>query len=406
MVWDFFVGYIFGKRSGSVIRRIAWISVVAVVLGVGALVLVMSIMRALNVRIEERTLAVDPHLVVSVPEARQLADLETSPALQKARAHELWSVFYVDSQDVIIRTVEGRFRGGVARGMSAEGLAYLLREIDRVKNRASDPIDAELAPGEVMIGIDLAHSLGVFEGDSLLIVPPEGLLLPIGERPPLERVRVKRIIATNIADVDSQVVFFDYAHTMRALRKGVSRKLEAHIWTESPLRAEEHRDEIVNVGGVQALTWKERNSALFHALKLERAVIGLFLTLASLVAGFSLLSVLGLLISQKKMDIGILQAMGYSSRQVAQLFLKIGMCLAGIGIGTGVLIGSALSLYLQYYPLELFSSDIYYDSEIPAQLELSFVVTVLIAGGALAYFGMRMGTKAILQLTPTQCLRH
>lgn len=406
MVWDFFVGYIFGKRSGSVIRRIAWISLVAVSLSVGALILVMSVMRALNVKIEERTLAVDPHLVVSVPQARQLVDLETNPAIQKARSNELWKVFYVDSQDVIMRTIEGRFRGGVARGMSADGLAYLLHEIDRVQKRESEPGEAELGPGEVIIGIDIAHSLGVYEGDTLLIVPPEGLLLPIGERPPLERVRVKRIVSTNIADVDSQVLFFDYSHTMRALRKGMSRKLEAHVWTESPMRAEEHRDEILNVGGVQAVTWKERNSALFHALKLERAVIGLFLTIASLVAGFSLLSVLGLLVSQKTMDIGILQAMGFSSRQVAQLFLKIGMCLAGIGIGVGAVIGVALSLYLQWYPLQVLPGDIYYDSDIPAQLEMSFVVLVLFAGGALSYLGMRMGTRAILKLSPTQCLRH
>ncbi len=404
MTWDFFVGYLLGKRSGSVIRRIAWISLIAVAISVAALILVMSVMRALNQSIEDRTLAVDPHLVLSYQGGNSVKDFESHPSSKIVKDHSEWKNYYVESQDLILRTVEGRFRGAVGRGMSAEGLSFLFREVDRVQKREFDPTTLDLEPGEVVVGVDLARGLGLFEGDTLLIVPPEGLLLPIGERPPLERVRVKRILATNLAEVDSQVVFFNYETSLKALRKSLSRKLELHIWTDFPNSADATKETFLQFPNLKVETWKERNSALFHALRLEKAVIGLFLTLASLVAGFSLLSVLGLLISQKKSDIGILQAMGMSASHVSDLFLKMGLILSSVGLLSGVVLGSALSLYLEFYPLRILP-DIYYDNDIPAQLEVRFVLGVVMIGMGLSFFGMKMGAKGILRLSPTQCLK-
>lgn len=404
MLWDFFVGYLFSPRAGAVLRRIAWISLLAVMISVGALILVMSVMRALNQSIEDRTLAVDPHLVVTVPSAMSIQELEVQPIVSKAKSREDWISHLVESQDVIVRTMEGRFRGATLRGMSEEGLRYLFKEIDRVQKRNTDPEAANLAETEVIIGVDLAHTLGVFEGDSLILTPPEGLLLPLGERPPLARVTVKKILATNLPDVDSQTLFVRSDLPMRALAKAMSKKLEVHIWTAFPHRAEENRMELVGLNDAKVETWKERNSALFYALKLEKAVIGLFLTLASLVAGFSLFSVIGLLISQKKVDIGVLQAMGMSQKQVSDLFLKMGLLLAGISLGAGLFLGSSLSLYLEAYPLKVLP-DIYYDSDIPAQLEVSFVVMVGLIGLGLSYLGMRLGTRSVMQMTPTQCLK-
>lgn len=405
MVWDFFFAYILSSRAGAVVRRIAWISLIAVAVSVGSLILVLSVMRALNLSIEERTLAVDPHLVISVAGVRSSPQMETQPAVLRSRERTDWKVHTVETQDLIVRTAEGRFRGGVGKGYSPEGLSFLMSEIQRVRKLNVDPEASVLQQDEVVLGVELAHALGVFEGDTLLIAPPEGLLLPVGERPPVVQARVHRIIATNIPEVDTQAVFYVSDHSLRALRKAHSLKIETHVWTDNANRVESYRSLLTQFPDTRVDTWRERNSALFFALKLEKSVIGLFLTLASLVAGFSLFSVIGLLISQKRNDIGILQAMGMSKNQVGRLFMQMGLVLTAVSVGVGVLLGSALSLYLEYYPLQVLP-DIYIDSEIPAHLEVSLVATIFVVSLLLGLWGMRLGTRAVTRLTPTQCLRN
>lgn len=386
-------------------RRIAWISLIAVAISVAALILVLSVMRALNISIEQRTLAVDPHLVISISGVKSSAQLDVQPAVLRSRENPNWRVHTVETQDLIARTAEGRFRGAVGKGLSQEGLQFILDEIQKIQKKEPELGSGNLDKEQVIVGIDLAHSLGLFEGDSILLAPPEGLLLPLGERPTVVQAVVQRIISTNIPEVDSQAVFYVSDHSLKPLRKSHSLKIEAYVWTDSPYKVDEYRAGLIRFENTRVETWKERNSALFFALRLEKGVIGLFLTLASLVAGFSLFSVVGLLISQKKKDIGILQAMGMSKTQVGRLFMQIGLILAAASIGLGVLLGSGLSLYLEYYPLQVLP-DIYIDSEIPAHLEISLALTVFIVGMSLSFFGMRYGTRAVTRSSPTDCLRN
>jgi ABC-type lipoprotein release transport system permease subunit len=97
--------------------------------------------------------------------------------------------------------------------------------------------------------------------------------------------------------------------------------------------------------------------------------------------------------------------MGMSKSQVGRLFMQIGLILSAASIGLGVLIGSGLSLYLEFYPLKVLP-DIYIDSEIPAHLEVSLVITIFIVGMTLSFLGMRYGTRSVTKWSPTDCLRN
>jgi lipoprotein-releasing system permease protein len=409
---DFFRNYLFSSRAGALIKRISWLSVIGLFVSVAALVIVISVMNALNLSIRERTLAIEPHLSVEFPSGTPFSVLESHPLTAKLKQQLQYEVQPFETQDVILRTMDGHFHGAVARGVSDSSYRRLLSEVSRVsKLRKLDLISFEHKEfegplmGEVDIGIELARTLGVFEGDALMVVPPEGLLLPPSEAPPFERVKIRRILATNLADLDSSSVFYKKDLTLNSLRKSASRRTGIEVWMANPDKAAELKEMLQGYGEYRIETWQERNSALFFALRMEKTVITIFLSMASLVAGFSLLTVLTLLTSQKRREIGLLRALGFSKKSLKSLFSKLGYGLALLGVGGGMLLGLAVSFYLEKYPLNVLP-DIYYDSEIPAKVDLGFVAVVLLVAVILTWLGARASSASALLESPSTSLRN
>lgn len=409
MVFDFFLKYLFSKRAGALVKKISWLSVIGLTISLSALVLVISVMIALNHNIEDRTIAVEPHLTIQIPGINSAALLDAHPIVSKLRQNPELRVSVFEQQDVILRTLDGHFRGGIARGLTQASLDRLLSEMEKLKQRShsgsKEPIPIEiLAPKEVILGMDLAVSLGIFEGDSLMVVPPESLLLPPTETPKYERVVVKKIITTNLADVDAQNMFYVREHTLRGLSQVQSRTTAVEVWTPNPYQAEKIRDDLSGFPEAKVETWKEKNSALFLALRLEKLAIGLFMSMAVLLASFAMISVSVLLVSQKRKEIGLLQAIGFSQNKVRSLFFKIGLCLAFSGIIAGALIGSGLSYWIELHPLNVLP-DIYYDSQIPAYFDFQFVAVVFLCASALALIGSYISSRDAARMMPSEAIR-
>ena len=376
------------------------------VISISSLVLVLSVMTAMNHMQKERTLAVEPHLIITMTDARSVKAVETHPIIFRLQQFAGSESFAYETQDVIIRSIDGKFRGGVARGLSWDGLSRMIKRVRPTGHKTDEaPEIVKPEPGEVIMGVDLAHALGVFEGDSVLIVPPEGLLLPPSEAPKYEKVKVRQILVTNISEIDGQLIYYVAGETLTSLKNAASRRLGVEVRLADADSAESVREELSGFSDVKIETWQERNSALFFALTLEKTMIGVFLGLASLIAGLSLISVISLLISQKTKEIGLLQAIGFSRRKVKNLFSNIGFLLAMFGIGGGLVLGSALSLYLQLHPLNILP-DIYYDSQIPAEVQPLFILMIAIIGLVLAYFGVRFSVNISITEQPSQALRN
>jgi lipoprotein-releasing system permease protein len=405
MLFEFFQRFVLFAKNGSIVRQIAWLTMVGLAVSISSLIVVMSVMTALNKNQKDRTLAVEPHLNIEFQNVKSVKSLENHFAVTLLKGTPGAKVFSFETQDVILRTMDGKFRGAIARGVEWESLKSMLSSISPQSRKNTNPNEMERPDaGEVLIGVDLAHSLGVFEGEQLMVVPPEGLLLPPSETPKYEKVKVRQILVTNIPEVDSQMMFFIAGETLGSLRNTASRRLGVEARFPDPDQAENIKTELAGVDDIIIETWKARNSALFLALKLEKFMIGLFLALASLIAGLSLLSVLSLLISQKRREIGLLQAVGLSRRKVHNLFSNIGFLIALMGIGSGILIGSIISIYLEIYPLNILP-DIYYDSEIPAELQPIFVLIILLVGLGLSYFGARFVVRTTVNEEPSMALR-
>jgi lipoprotein-releasing system permease protein len=407
LAWTFFQRYLLSEKAGSLVKRIAWLCILGIGFSLASFILILSIMTGLNKSIHNRILAVEPHLSVDFKKSITESEVKNHPVWKFLKDQQDITVRLFDTQDVILRTVDGIFHGATARGMTTESFESMLVQLQKlaIESRSNSPENLG-APDqdEVILGVDLAKAMGVFEGDFLTVLPLESLIISSGESPSFAKVVVKQILSTNLADIDSQVMFFQREKTMQHFAKAGSRRIGFEIWTDDPYDLSKLKDALLAYSDLKIESWKDRNSALFMALRLEKLVIGTFLGLSALITSFSILSVLTLLISQKRREMGLLMAIGFSTKSLVRLFQQLGMILSILGLCGGVVVGTALALYIEKNPLHILP-DIYYDSELPAEVQSVFIATVFVIGFVMAWSAVKLSVKQIMRLSPSEALR-
>ena len=149
----------------------------------------------------------------------------------------------------------------------------------------------------------------------------------------------------------------------------------------------------------------QKNSALLFALRLEKLSIGSFLGLAGMVAASSILTVLALLLSQKRRDIAVLRTLGLSARETVKTFTFLGFSLASVGVLGGLVLGLCVSYYIQFNPIRLGTSDIYYDPTLPAQVDLWMVFGVMLVSAAIGIVGSYLPARAASEVNTSEALK-
>jgi lipoprotein-releasing system permease protein len=365
--------------------------------------------------IRKRLLSVEPHLIFNL-EKRPESGHGLNPNLERRLSEVGAEIDLVDRQDIVIRTSEGVFSGAEARGISSQGLIRLLRGAENtnafhsknVEVPAESFVSADLMPGEIMMGAELARGLGLYEGDKVTVIAPEALLLPPGEVPRFERVVVKRLLITNVGDLDSKLFLYGRGKSLNALGSTVSRRSDVEVWLSDPRGARQMKSEILasnwGLTASSVQTWEERNSALFQALRLEIFSIGLFLSLSTMIAGFSIVTVLLILITQKRKEIGLLMSIGLSRSKTRALFTRLGILLSSIGILAGAFVGVGICLLIDSVDTSVLP-EFYTDTTIPVKLNFWFVVAVVGLAMSLSFLASYIPSKRITELEPADALR-
>lgn len=398
--------YVFSKRAGSLIKTVALISIFGVALGLFALVLVMSVMNGFSHSIERRLLAVEPHLVVSLPGAKSETDLKGSEAGKWLYAQPQLRVDFFEEQDVILRSVEGHVDAGELRGLEPSALNYILKRAQDVRQKPQfhETLQSlELKPGEVLLGAELAQNMKVYEGDTLTLVSPEALLLPSGEVPPFEKVKIAGLVSTEFADIDQRLIFYNRTPGLAKLRGSSQFHVGLEVRTPDYRQLSRYQEELRKRGAI-VKTWEERNSSLFYALKLERIMVGVLNSMSALITGFSLIAFMALLITHKRKEIGLLMALGLSKSQTRRVFLSLGLILSSVGIFLGIFFGVAAAVLVDKYSYGILP-EFYYDRSIPADVSTYQVLTVLLVALAFCIFGCWLAIKRNILDSPSEALR-
>jgi lipoprotein-releasing system permease protein len=263
---------------------------------------------------------------------------------------------------------------------------------------------ARLGPKEVILGSDLARSLRILEGDQIMVIPPESLLKPKGEAQVYETVTVKALLNSRVADIDSKFMFYHLGQTLGQFKKSASREINLELRFKDP------GDHVLYEGdlhkrGFRTSNWIERNEALFFALKMEKLAMTIFLALSALITCFSIITVLVLLLTQKRRDLGILMAMGLSQTRTRWIFTRVGMILSLTGMLGGLGLGLGLCWILDRYPIDLLP-DIYYDSSIPVLVTRELVYFVIFISVIVAFVSSYFPARANTVRWPALALRR
>lgn len=395
-----FIRFLLSGRSGALITTISWLSMLGVWLGVAALILILSVMNGFNKTIKSRLVKFEPHIEINA-EKTSRDELLQHPVKNFLETKYSKSIVIepIEWQEVILRSQDNLIQQAMAKGISSEKLNHLIHA------QGGAPNNSTYKHKTYYLGVNLADTLGAFEGDTLVVIPPETLLKPATEFPVMQKINVDGFIKTDIDAIDEKTIYYPFGMGLERLSTTAGVLRGFNLWLSDPKESLILKSELlVKFPDLKIKTWEDKNAALFFALKVEKFVIGLIVGLSSLIAGFSVITVLSLLINQKKKEIGIMMAMGHSPKSINVLFKKIGMYLALSGVALGVFTGIVLALVVNNFSKD-FLPDFYLESNIPTELSLYQIATVLVIAITLAILVVTLAMRPLVKLSPSDAIR-
>ena len=327
-------------RGEAFIALVAGISLVAVMLGVAALVIVMSVMNGFRAELFDKIVGLNGHAIVQAYGGRLenwravLDDVRSTPGVVQASPL---------IEQPLLASFNGRVEAVLARGNTAPDIARIAPQVKLGKLAALKP-----GAGQVAMGSRLAENLGATVGDTITIINPQGRSTPFGTVPREIGYQVAAIFEVGVYDYDEAFVIMPIEDAQTLLLTGDSIGM-IEVKTEDPDRAAEIMAPVAQRLAGQAVVtdWKTINASLFEALAVERVAMFVVLSIIVLVAVFNILSSLIMLVRAKTRDIAILRTMGASRRSLLKIFVTAGFLIGALGTGAGLALGFTFLFFRQ-----------------------------------------------------------
>ena len=404
--WLVALRYLRARRKEGFISVIAGFSFFGIMLGVATLIIVMAVMNGFRQELFDKMLGLNGHVVVH--SLGQFTDYD-AVAKRVAAVEDVKHALPLVEGQVLVSTPLGS-TGALVRGLREKDLKSL-RSISRhVHFGTLDGFDKN--PG-VAIGSRMANALNVKVGDSVSILTPRGASTPLGTAPRIKRYPVVAIFEIGMSEYDSSIMFMPLKEAQLYFNQPDSVTV-LEVVLKSPDEVADLAPKIVKAGGktIYVTDWRQRNATFFSALQVERNVMFLILTLIVLVAALNIISGLKMLVKDKARDIAILRTMGATRGAVMRVFLIAG---ATIGV-TGTLAGLGVLVCLNIDHIrwfiswltdtELFPAELYYLSELPAEMNPNETISVVVMALSLSVLASVYPAWRASRLDPVEALRY
>jgi len=397
-----------GSGRNTFISFISFISMAGIVLGVAALIVVLSVMNGFQQELRNRILAVASHIeirgVPDLPDWKAVADLALAvPHVQAAAP-------YVVGQAML--TAGDANRGAVVRGIDPSR-EDSVADIGKHMRRGAL---ADLKPGEfgIVLGGELARGLGVGPGDSVVVITPQGTITPAGTLPRLKSFKVVGVFEVGMYEFDSGLALINIEDAQKLYRldgvSGVRLKLDDLFL--APLVARDLWQKIPINGDVR--DWTRNHANFFRAVQIEKRVMFIILTLIVAVAAFNIVSAQVMVVTDKQADIAILRTLGASPSSIMAIFIVQGALIGVIGTAIGVLTGVLLAVNIgtvvpfieRTLNVQFLDKSIYYISDLPSDLQRGDVVTIAAIALVLALIATIYPAWKAARVNPAEALRY
>ena len=381
--YELFVGlrYTRAKRRNHFISFISLVSILGIALGVTALITVTSVMNGFEKEMRERIVGASSHATVTglggpMENWQAVADI----ALQNPEV--LGAAPYVEGQVMLVHA--GRSTGALIRGILPDQESQVSELADSLEQTES--LEVALQPGEfgILLGADLASYLGAIAGDRIMVITPEATVTPMGFVPRVKRFTVTGIFRFGMFQFDRNLAVMHAADSAKLLKlgngfSGVRLKLEDTA--RAPFVARELRQELGYDNFVS--DWTQQNANYFAAVRMEKTMMFIILSMIVAVAAFNIISTLVMLVQDKQADIAILRTQGASPGSILSIFIVQGTLIGVVGTVAGLIGGILLASnidvvvpFIEQFTGPVLNPEVYYIDEMPSDLRQSDVVKV------------------------------
>ncbi len=393
------------KKKEGFLKIISIFSFLGIMLGVAILIIVMSVMNGFKTDLTKKILGLNPHIVIQP------------------------NSFEID--DIYIAKLKNDFKNiSLSRSFSGEGIiisndnakGVILKGVNKNENKIIEFFEKFTSKGDlknfnsnnVFVGSELAFNLNLKEGDSLSIMSSAFVATPLGSLPKQEIFKVAGIFNTGFLEFDQNVIFLNIQDVLSIFDKD-QKDQNIEIYLEDPLKANSIKNKIQNIDQNYFIyTWSDLNKSLFSALKVERNVMFIILSLIIIVAAFNIISGLTILIKNKTKEIAILKTLGLSNQSIKKTFFLTGLTIGFLATISGIILGTLFSLNIEklriflstVFSFEIFPSDIYFLDQLPSEINFSSVFIIFFISIFISALASYLPAMRISKMSTFRALRY
>jgi len=366
------------KKKEGFLKIISIFSFLGIMLGVAILIIVMSVMNGFKTDLTNKILGLNPHIIIE-PNS---FDIDDNYVLKLKENFEDISVSRTYSGEGII-IINDKAKGIIFKGVNNK--EKKIKEFFK-KNIVSGDVN-QFKINNIFIGSELAFNLNLKEGDIINLMSSTFVATPLGRLPKQENFKIAGIFSTGFVEFDQNIIFLNIEDALSIFDKEIKDQ-NLEIYLKNPLDANKYKKKIEKLNlNYFIYTWADLNKSFFSALKVERNVMFIILTLIIIVAAFNIISGLTILIKNKTKEIAILKTLGLNNTSITKSFFLTGFTIGFFATIAGIFLGVIFSLNIEkvriflskVFNLEIFPSDIYFLEKLPSEINLFsiFIVFVL-----------------------------
>lgn len=426
MPYEFFISkrYLRAKRKQIFVSIITFISIFGIFLGVAALIIVLAVMNGFEADLRTKILGIKSHIELTTDLAGPMKDYEKIREKIADTPGVIASTPFIYSQ-AMIRNANG-VTGVIIRGLDTQS-AFKVINLGKVREGNIEHVNSVPAKlterykkddagiKGIVIGKEMAKNLGIFLYDRVTIISPVGISTPMGMMPRMKNFVVVGIFESGFYEYDSTLAYLSLQSCQDFLQMG-NTVTGIDIKVDDIYKADVIARKIQSKLGFPywAHNWMQMNKNLFAALKLEKRVMFIILSLIVLVAAFNIISALIMIVMEKNKDIAILKSMGATSRSIMKIFIYQGLIVGFIGTVLGCAAGLAVALNLQkvsqfvenVFHFKFLPGDVYYLSELPSQVNYGDIVVIVIGTLLVCFLSTIYPSYRAAKLDPAEALRY
>jgi len=397
--------YLKPKKKEGFLKVISIFSFTGIALGVAILIIVMSVMNGFRTELINKILGFNPHIIVKSYEKKiSKEDLNKLKELESI----VQTSFTFSGQGILIN--KQSTTGVLVR-------SYMGNEINKIELINKGIIDGSLnsfKKNTVSIGKELAISLNLVTGDEITLMSTSNIQTPFGNLPLQEKFEISSVFSTGLAEFDQNVIFIPFENA-NSLFEISDYDIDLEIFLHKPDKADLLKNKIQKIFiDHYVYTWSDLNKSFFGALKVERNVMFIILTLIIIVAAFNIVSGLTILVKNKTKEIAILRTIGISKLSIAKIFFIIGFTIGSLATITGVTAGILFSYYIEnirsiitsIFNIRLFPEEIYFLSQMPSEINLSYILMISFFSLLITFLATIFPSLSAANLDPVKALKY